>query len=130
MKLSQLLFAVVLFVFPLFMNAQDHIGTWMTSITNPDGNTMTLHLTFNADNTYGVDFFVNGTAEEIGKYSVSNGALTMTASNEGGGCMDKKGVYKLTADAKTLTMALVSDECEVRKGSMNAGDSFKFTRVK
>ena len=85
MKLSQLLFVGVVLMTPFFMNAQDHIGTWATSITNQEGNTMTLHLTFNADDSYGVDFFVNGTAEEIGKYSVSNGELTMTASNEGGG---------------------------------------------
>ena len=115
---------------PLFMNAQDFIGTWGWTTVGPDGNAMPLQVTFKADNTFEIDFGADGTVEEKGEFSIKDGSTHIKVVTEGGPCYNKVGVYTMTVSGDTCTATFVSDECDARKGDSKPGDSFEMKKVK
>ena len=130
MKISKLFLLGALFMTPLFMNAQDFVGTWGWTTTAPDGSSMPIQVTFNADNTFTIDFGADGTADETGEYSVKNGSTHIKVVSEGSQCQDKVGVYTMTVSGDVCSAVLVSDACDVRKGDSKPGDSFDMKKVK
>lgn len=103
---------LILFILPLSLMAQDHVGSWKIMVPNGEGGTMPMKVTMNADNTYHIDAGADGSVEIKGKYSISGDKVTIQ-DTEGTDC-SAKGVYTLKVSGNELTMTMVSDACEGR----------------
>lgn len=103
---------LILFILPLSLMAQDHVGSWKIMVPNGEGGTMLMKVTMNADNTYHIDAGADGSVEIKGKYSISGDKVTIQ-DTEGTDC-SAKGVYTLKVSGNQLTMTMVSDACEGR----------------
>lgn len=125
MNFSKLLIIAALLCAPLFMNAQDFIGTWKWDAPGQDGQMVPCSITFNADGTLEMDFAMDGQIETKGTFTHEGNVITIIET-EGGPCVNKKGTYKLAVSGDTVTPEMVSEECDERK----SGIPTKLTRVK
>ena len=94
-------------------------GTY--DVTNPDGTTGSS--TLNADGTYKAWAGLpqpSGFPKEAGGLELSGNQLTFRSSDDGLMCRNQSGTYEVVAwSSDELEFALVTDECEGRKGNPN-----------
>jgi hypothetical protein len=114
MKAFIQLFLACLFLLPLGLTAQSPVGTWSMSVPDENGKMTPLKVAIAADGTYAVDFGVDGTIENKGKYTVEGGKMTIQ-DTEGSDCT-APGVYTLKIEGDTMTMTRISDGCANRGG--------------
>ncbi len=81
MKNFKNFFLLILFILPLSLMAQDHVGSWKIMVPDGQGGTMPMKVTMNADNTYHVDAGADGSVEIKGKYSISGDKVTIDDDN-------------------------------------------------
>jgi hypothetical protein len=91
--------------------SSDLAGLWVNSVATV--------WTINANGTFEVDLTTDGQRDTWGKYKIDGDTLTLVAT--GGmtpkGCRDK-GVYHFKRSDDTLSFALVSDNCRLRRKSV------------
>lgn len=110
-KLSFLITGLLCFL-AVSLSAQSVVGKWKYEFQTDQG-TMVMSANIKADGTYELDYGIDGTVDVTGKYTISGDEFTI--QDETGNCTGK-GVYKVKVDETTMTMTLVSDECEGRGG--------------
>lgn len=114
MKTRVRLFLVAMVILPLGLMAQSPVGNWKMSVPDERGNLAPLSVNISADGTYAVDFGMDGTIENKGKYTLENAIMTIQ-DTEGSDCAEI-GVYTIKVEGDTLTMTRVSDSCPGRGG--------------
>lgn len=108
----------LVFLFPIFCSAQtSEVGDWKISFTDENGAEVAVKLTLASDGSYTVDFGMDSNIEVKGKYEIDGDEMTIQDTGGANSCgEDKKGIYKVTASADSMTMTRISDECETRGG--------------
>ena len=102
---------------PLFAFTQNPlVGTYLMDVPAEGGGQMTIKLDIKPDGTYLVDLANDGTVDVQGNYEINADQLSITDSGGRNACLNQKGVYKFTVDAAQMTMEVVSDSCEGRRG--------------
>ncbi len=111
------LLALICCIIPISLIAQEaHVGDWQTKIPLEDGTMLPLQVSLTAEGTFAVDFGIDGTIEINGKYSVTDGQITIQDIDGTRACTSGKGVYKLEVSETSMKMTRVSDDCEGRGG--------------
>lgn len=97
------------------LSADDFAGSWARTFSSPEGESYEVVLTFKADNSYEVEWTGDTTPEITGKFTLDGDQMTMMDNKSEGSC-EVPGVYQISLAGDNVTIALVSDECEPRKG--------------
>ena len=129
MKSLKAICTTLVLILPLWAAAQGSlIGNWEMAIPAEDGTMMKAMLTISDDNTFAVDFGVDGTADVKGLYEMKDDVITIiekeTPFEE---CKGVKGVYKFTIDAASMVMERIDDPCPGRSGESGV---MQFSRSK
>ena len=85
------------------------------SAPNGEGGTIDILVSMNADNTYNVDFGMDGSAEVNGEYKLNGSKVTIKDVSGPQAC-PQEAVYTFGVSSTSLTMTRVSDPCEGRGG--------------
>lgn len=111
------MFACLMFA-PIALMAQSLTGDWKISAPDEDGAIQHVQLSIKADNSYQVDFGMDGTVEVEGKMSVTGDKMTIQDTGGAMACTgeNSEGVYSFRVDATSMTMTKISDGCEGRGG--------------
>jgi hypothetical protein len=116
MKFLTRIVAILCFALPFTLSAQNSIvGKWKLTVPTEDGGTMDIQVSMNADNTYNVDFGIDGTAEVNGEYKLNGDKITIKDVSGPQAC-PQEALYSIEVSATNLTMTRISDPCEGRGG--------------
>ena len=117
MKFAQRILITLLFAMPIGVFAQSIAGDWETQVPGQEeGTLVTIKVKMSDDGTYAVDLGGDGTVDINGKYSVTDGVITVQDTDTGPNTCNGKGMYKLETTDTTLKMTRISDECDGRGG--------------
>lgn len=110
---------IMLMLAPFFLLAQASIvGDWKIEVPGEDGKLYDSKLSFDIDGNYQLDFAMDGQVNVRGKYELSGSRVTLwDVAGEFGCPSEMKGVYEIEVSETTLKVAVVSDDCEGRRGS-------------
>ena len=110
---------MLVLLFPLFSYAQsDIVGDWKIDWTDESGMTQALKLAIASDGTFTVDAGMDAYIDIEGKYVYEDGKMTVWDTGGDAACLgEKKGVYQVTADAGSMTLTQISEECPQRGGN-------------
>ena len=116
MKKHLLLSMALLLAIPCALMAQSTVGDWKISFPAEDGSTVQVKLSVSADNTYQVDFGIDGTVEVSGNMTTSGNEMTIQDVSGELACTgdNTKGSYTFAVDGTTMVMTKVSDSCPGR----------------
>jgi len=103
----------LLFVSPLFLFSQDMVGTWKMMVPDQSGGMVVMHSIIKADGTYQLDYEADGQIEFNGKYESEDDQVMFWTVD--GDC-NEKGNYHWKVEGNTMTLTLISDDCEGRSG--------------
>lgn len=116
MKFSKCLFLGVLFFVPVLLSAQSITGSWIMEGTTPDGVKVANKVSFGEDGVFTVDFGMDGSIDVNGTFTVDGGKISLSDSMEESPCYGKVGVYTFVVAGDEVTVQLVEDPCDARRG--------------
>jgi len=117
--LCSFLSASILFLFAGAFDT-DPSGTWKMTMAGPEGNEVVASITF-TNGTYMGDFGMDGTIEVQGAYTLEDDQITLSDDKEKttAEACEGQGVYVISVDGDSMSMSLLSDDCEGRSVILN-----------
>jgi len=109
-------FTLFFFLLTFSITAQSVVGDWQMSVTNPEGQTMTIKLSISEGSSFTVDLGNDGSIDVNGEYQLEGDQMTIKGVSGPAVQCQEAGIYKVEITADTLKMTRVSDPCQERGG--------------